>query len=327
MSNLRTDKLQLAYDRGIGDAIDAEDNNSIALYLENTVANVLLSKLIGNGLIQRDEPTAEVDPTTGRIGVPEQGAAIAGMLDGKAILMSHELEYTGTVTEGTTQYLIDSNADGQNGHWVGAFIIFTSGALDGQVVQVTEWGQAQHKFAWDTPLVSAPTPSDTYIVTFFYVQDYTLDTTNYVFATELPGTARHGKVQWVARTTSDSDITSLLVASVDLDASGNITAIDNSPAGNAKTVWGRLGSVDTVVVEEDINWTTVGSTSTRLTIPHDRFLARYSVEVELSDAGCSYVVAEGTHPERTVIDVDKDAGTNNLIDVTVTIRGRLDTTI
>jgi hypothetical protein len=50
------------------------------------------------------------------------------------------------------------------------------------------------------------------------------------------------------------------------------------------------------------------------------------VEVELSDTDCSYLVLEAVHPERTIIEVNKDTGTDNLVDVSVTIAGRLDNT-
>src|SRR5690606_31881178 len=120
------------YDRGIGDQIHADDNNRLALYLENTVANVLLSKLIGNGLIQRDKPTAEVDAATGRIQCPEVGSAIAGILDGTAILMGQELEKVGTICSATTSSLMDINMTDPDNHWTDAFIIFTSGDYAGQ---------------------------------------------------------------------------------------------------------------------------------------------------------------------------------------------------
>jgi hypothetical protein len=326
MSDLRTAKLQLPYDRVPGDLTYADDNNRFALYLENTVANVLLSKLIGNGLIQRDEPTAEVDATTGRITRPEVGSAIAGVLDGKAILMGRELEQTGTVGAATTSSLMDINITAPDNHWVGAFIIFTSGDYDGQAVQVDSWSSSQATFTWDTPLPSAPSVADTYVVTFYYVQDYTSGATNYVYAEELVDTAKHGRVQWVASTTPSVSDTSILVAAVTLDGGGAITEVDNYPLGHGKALWGNLGAVNTIVEEEQIDWTAVGSTTTRLTISHDRFVARYSVEVELSDTDCSYLVLEAVHPERTIIEVNKDTGTDNLVDVSVTIAGRLDNT-
>lgn len=326
MSDLRTGKLQLAYDRGAGDLSYADDNNRLALYLENTVANVLLSKLIGNGLIHREKPTAEIDETTGRIKLPEAGSAIAGMLAGKAILMGSNLEYNGVVSDANTLYIVDTNATGVDHHWTGAFVVFTSGDLLGQTVQVVEWSEAQNKFSWETPLAQAPDIGDTYTVTFFFVQDYTPDTTNYVFATELFGLARHGRVQWEARTTPETSDDDILIAAVDIDASGDVTTVDNYPVGHGRTMWGNLGAVNTIVEEEQIDWTAVGSTTTRLTISHDRFVARYSVEVELSDTDCSYLVLEAVHPERTIIEVNKDTGTDNLVDVSVTIAGRLDNT-
>ncbi len=326
MSTPRTAKLQLAYDRGVGDLTYADDNNRLALYLENTVANVLLSKLIGNGLIQRDTPTGDIDITTGRVKRPEVGSAIAGVLDGKAIIMGRELEQAGTVAAATTSSLTDINITSHDNHWVGAFIVFTSGSYVGQAVQVDSWSSSLATFTWDAALPSAPNIGDTYVVTFFYVQDYTTGTTNYVHAEELVDTAKHGRVQWVARTTPSTSDTSILIASVAMDGGGTITSVDNYPTGHGKTMWGNLGAVDAIVDNHQINWTSVGATTTRVTLTHDRLVARYSVEATLSDAGCEYIVLEAAHPERTIIEVNKAAGVDNVVDVAVTITGRLDNT-
>ena len=156
MSDLRTAKLQLPYDKVPGDLTYADDNNRFALYLENTVANVLLSKLIGNGLIQRDEPTAEVDATTGRITRPEVGSAIAGVLDGKAILMGGELEQTGTVGAILPPHLWTSTSRPPTITKLVLSSSSTSGDYDGQAVQVDSWSSSQANITWDTPLPPPP---------------------------------------------------------------------------------------------------------------------------------------------------------------------------
>ena len=200
--------------------------------------------------------------------------------------------------------------------------MFTSGDQEGEVRRITGYSPTHSQLSWDSPLPDAPDPGDDYIVTFFYVQDYTPDATNYVFGVETTDTAKHGRVEWEARTSPEKDGGDILIAKVVTGPDGLPVSVDNQPNGADRTLWSGMGGWETVVCSFNITWDEIAGPGVRVRLHHTNFLIRGSTEITLSDDDCFAVVADGTNPNTTVIDIARASGTDPVVTVGVSVTGR-----
>jgi hypothetical protein len=185
--------------RTFEDKVIADDVNLRNNYLEN-VGKVILHQLISGGLIYREPPTSMFDLTTNRINCPSVDDPLVGLVYGKPFIMGHDREADGVINDGGTTYLIDSSRNEVDNFWQDAFVVFTSGANEGLVRQVTSSVSATGQLNWSSALDTSVAPGDAYTVTFFYIQDITTEVLNYVYGRSLDRTTPDGVIQWVANT-------------------------------------------------------------------------------------------------------------------------------
>lgn len=297
--------LGLSWDRssnieGTGDIIFAEDNNCSARFLEHTVANVLLSNLVEDGIINRSPDVPVIDETTARIAVPDAGNPIIGFLYGKALIMTHGMEATATADSGDTTYLIDGARTEANGYWVDAYILFTSGLNNGQMRQVTAFDGATDKLTWVGALPVAVALGDTYTVTFFHIQSKSNNSVNYVYARSLARTPRDAVVQWVANITGIKTVGDILIAKVWLDVAGNVEEIDASPDSHDRNLWTGAGAVHLLELSGSVIGL-AGGAYVDITRGHHDLILFGPVEVTISNPDISYTVIEWNRSSQVVI--------------------------
>jgi len=254
MSDDKSPILGLSWDRGsaaegAGDPIAPEDNNRPARYLEHAVANVLLNHLVEDGIINRSPDVPTIDESTGRIATPPEDDPIVGFLYGRGFIMDSTMEQDSTADGGDTTYLVDAALTQANDYWNGAFVLFTSGINNGQVRQVTDFDSTLGKATWTAPLPTAVASGDTFTITFFYIQNLTNDSVNYVYGRTLGRTARDAVIQWVANTTGTKVAGDILIGKVWLDASGNVVEVDNDPSDADRNLWAGAGAVHEAILE------------------------------------------------------------------------------
>lgn len=318
-----TDKLGLHWNLTTNDTMDPDALNNVSLVLEKAFATGLLTNLMENGVITRENIVGGIDESTGRIERPSLGEPLVGLVNGKAFIMTNAHEAEGSVDSATTTTLVDTGLPGDNGFWVNAWVVFTSGDNDGIARQVTDYDDTNHELSWSSPLDTAPSAGDTFVVTFYYVQDYTAGATNYVFVVERSATPTEGKIGFEARTDSEKLSGDVLLGKVVLDADASPTSVDNEIDDADRNLWYGAGAVDYRKGYVTLEWDAIEGTGVDLTITHDIYLLRGAIDVSLDDSDCSWEVRDASQNDRTTVRILKEASTADTVTATLEIWGRL----
>jgi len=278
-------------DRETGDARPPSDHNTIAGYIEDGIAKVLLRLLIEPGVINRSPDTPTVDESTARIACPSSGEPMVGVINGNLFYMHHNLELSGTTTGGGTTYLTSGEITQRDDYWNDAWVIFTSGPHSGTVVQVTDSDQSEGKLTWETALGSPVGSGVTFVVTFFYIENKTNGALNYVYGRTTGRTTREGLIKFVASTSSVGVEGDILLATMTLDGSGNVVSSDNAPTGHERNLWKGAGAVHQIAFSGSLSGLAPGA-YVDVVINHVPLLLFGPIEVTLSDANCAWSVSE-----------------------------------
>jgi len=328
MSNAQSTLLGLYWDRGSstegdGDLVDPEDTNRPARYLEHAVAQVLLWRLVEDGIIQRSHAVPTIDEATARIAVPPADDAIIGFLYGRAFIMNNTMEADGTANGGDTTYLLDNARTEADDFWNDAYILFTSGANSGQIRQVTDFTSTSGRLMWSAALPAAVQSGDTYTVTFYYIQNLTNDAVNWVYARALGRTARDAVVQWVANTSGDKATGDILVATVSLDAAGAVLSADNDPVGADRNLWTGAGAVHQIRFQGTVLNLPAGG-YIDITLSHDPLvlLGPVSMDGVLDDEDCEAEVINAWEPDEFVFRITNNASYDTTVSYDIRRWGR-----
>lgn len=326
MSSDSSPLLGIRWDRGAadgaasGDLVAPEDQNRVARYLER-LARVLLYRLVEDGVINSTSDVPTVDESTARIATPPAGNPIQGTLYGRLFRMTDAMEATGTVDSGDTTYIRDTARTEDSNFWLDAFIIFTSGANSGEVRQITGFDLTTHQLTWLVPLPSSPSAGDDYSVTFYHIQDKTNGATNYVYGRALSRTARDAVIQWVANTTGDKTAGDILVATMDLDAGGNVTSSDNAPTDHDRNLWAGVGAVHQIVLSGTL-LSLPGGSYVDVVLSHSALILLGPIEVFVDDADCEITVLQWYEPDSLTIRVTNNSAYSTDVSYEVTRWGR-----
>jgi hypothetical protein len=173
------------------DPTSSSEMNKFIKYVGEGLARVLGKTLISDGVITRETNPLAIDTATGRFLSPGAGDVVAGFIGGRMFWMDDDLEVSSAATGGNTVSLIDTGLTGATDYWKYAFVVFTSGTNNGLVRQVTAYNSTTHTLSWTSP-VTAVAASDTYVVTFWYIQGLTDDDGNYVYGRVLADCKHNG---------------------------------------------------------------------------------------------------------------------------------------
>lgn len=292
MSDAAAPITGIPWDRESGDLRSPDDHNILARIIENSFARVLLNLLCENGFINRNPDVPTVDTSTGRIQVPPSDDPIVGVIYGRCFYMGADLEISGTATGGGTDYLSSNNFTEENDFWNEGWIIFTGGANAGTATQISDYDSSQKTVTFDS--VANPVQSgDTFVATFFYIQDLTNGAENWVFGRPMGRTTRDGLIQWVANTTGSKAEGDILAAKVTLDAGGNVVHVDNHPTGHDRNLWYGAGAVHRISFSGGVYGLLPGA-YTDVTISHDDLILLGPITgpdgadaIEVSPTSCS----------------------------------------
>jgi len=258
---------------------------------------VFLREVVQDGILRSEPPRATYYYYTSRILQPTLNLPILGICGGYPILMGSDLEQDGTVATGATTSLTDSGLAGSGNHWVRAYVIFTSGANDGEVRRVTAYDETLHRLTWSEELVSAPLLGDTYTVTFFYVSEQTPSATNYVFARKGSDMVSRGIVEFYASTSPTVPDNELLLASALLDGNGDCISYDDHPTGAARDLWAGVGQYKTLSGSGTVENVPAGE-SVEVNPTHDQLLFLGGLTVSLDTEYYAYGSVEVTEHYR-----------------------------
>lgn len=283
--------LGLPDDREEGDQNPPSDHNALVDYDENSVARVLLHFLAEDGLINRDVIVCTIDEATGRIAAPPADEPIIGLLYGRGFYMGSDMEAGGTATGGTTTSLTTNSLVQGDDFWNGARVVFQTGANAGRVRLVDDYALVTGTLEWEDALPVAVQAGDTFTVTFFYIQDLTVNALNYVFGRVSGRTTRDGIIQWVASTSSAKLTGDILVATLSLDAGGAVVSSNNTPAGCDRNLWVGMGAVHQLEFEGELVGLAPGA-YTDFYVPHSALILLGPVEFSVQTEGASYEILE-----------------------------------
>lgn len=285
--------LGIAVDIATGDKVYAANQSRPNEYLENLANAVIYTLMGGGGVFNRSPDHPVIDTTNARIDVPPTADPIMGVIYGQPFIMTSAMEASGTADSGTTTELVDNARSEANDFWEYAWVIFTSGANSGSVRQVNHSVSATGTLTWTTPLASTVSAGDGYTVTFYYIQDKTNSATNYVYGRTLGNTAPDGVIQWIANTTGVKAAGDILIATMTLDSSGNVTASDNSPSGMDRDYWSGMGQVHQTELTGTVTGLAAAAT-VDVTRTHDDLILLGPVVVTTSDSDVTGAVASGS---------------------------------
>jgi len=227
----------IPWDRETGDATSPEDHNLLARMNENTFAKVLMNLIFEDGFVNRSPDVPLVDEDTGWIEAPAAGDPIIGIVYGRCFYMASDLELDCTASGGDTTYVTCDALSEASDFWNDAWVIFTSGLNDGTALQVSDYDLTQKRLTLDGVLGNAAQAGDTFVLTFFYVQDLTNGSENWIFGRTATRTTRDGLIQWVANTTGTKVSGDIMAAKVTLDVAGNVVSVDEMPTGHDRSLW------------------------------------------------------------------------------------------
>lgn len=302
----------------VDDNLATSDWNNLVKFVDNALARVLVQYMMVDGLLTAATDPLQIDESTGRFTAPTGDQVIAGLIRGRAFYMDSTHESTGAVTNGATTYIEDTSLVNSDDWWNGGYIIFTSGTYSGQVREITDFDSVLGKLTWSTPLAGAPGVGDTYVVTHYYIQSLTNSATNYVYATINSRTPYDQIVEWAANTTGTTPANGILVSTLVLDGSGNVTSSDNNPAGAARVAYADVGAHDVITLTGTISSLAAGG-STQLSRSHSYLLYRGGIEYTVSDENVEITVDEYWKPDEVVFTVENN-GSYDVDSVTYTLQ-------
>ena len=303
----------------IGNTIrPASDWNNFVKYADFGLARVLVELLTPNGIVTAEINQLQIDELTGRIAVPSD--AIVGVINGQFIYMDDTREHDGTASGGSTTTAVDLALSEADDFWLGAYIIFTSGDNAGAVREISGFSQTHQRLAWADALPSTVNVGDEFVVTFYYVQDLTDDDENYVYGRATSRTGRDQTVEWVANTTGTPAAGDIFVATVTLDALGDVTSSDNSPEDADRVLYPGIGAHDVLVLEGSVeNVPPAGEVV--LTRSHDYLLYRGGLRFVLTE-DFSMVVNEAWKPDEVQFTITNDGSYDETCAYTCYVEGR-----
>lgn len=307
-----------------GDRPPATEYNRRANFLLG-LFQVFLQNVVEDGILRNDPERCGYYYYTNRITRPSESLPIMGLVGGYPMLMGNNMEADGTVSTASTTALIDAGLGGADDFWVRAYILFTSGVNDGQVRRVEAFDATTKQLTWDTALGTAPSPGDTYTVTFFYVTDLTVAATNYIFARKGSDTVDRYIMEFYASTSATPQTNEILVSSAVLDGSGSCISFDDHPTGVARDLWTGVGSYKELTgsgTVEDL----AASASVQVTVSHDQLLFLGGLNIELETGYYVYgsiVVDEHHKDDEFKFTITNDSGSPVTFNYTWSRNGRV----
>ena len=310
--------LNLALGIEIDTVIDPDHTNRPNAYLENLAA-VLVRQLIGAGLLSSG---LTVNESTGRIQVPDVSYPILGIADGKFFLLGPDREVASSVTAGGANGLVDSARSEAAGFWVDAWVVFTSGDSVGVARKVTAFDPVSGTLTWDVPLSTTFTAGDTYVVSFFYIQSRTLGAVNYVYGRATTNTVPGGVLQWVANNTGVKAAGDILVATVTLDGSGLVTAVDTDPDGADRSFFPGAGQVHMLYLTGTIA-DLEPAASVEITRAHSDLILLGPIASLVDQEDCTIEIVDGWQPDQvTFIITNNHPYSIPVVSYSITRKGR-----
>lgn len=300
--------------------MDYADWNNLVKFVDNGLAQVLVQNMMADGLITDDTDPLQIDESTGRFSAPSGASVVAGLVAGRAFYMDSSRESSGTVVTGATTYITDTGLIAANDFWNGAYIIFTSGTYSGQVRLISDYDSSTNKLTWATPLAGAPAADDTYVVTFYYIQNLTNSALNYVYGSVSSRTPSDQLIQWVANTTGIKPASSILVATVTLDGSGVVTASDNNPTDADRVVYKGIGAHDVITLTGTITPLAAGGSS-QITRSHAYLLYRGGIRYTLGNENLSITMDQAWEPDSITFTISNDASYSINVSYTIYVEG------
>jgi len=294
----------IPWERADGDPRPTEDHNILARYIEQHMARVLLNLLCEDGFINRSPDVPMVDESTGWIKVPPSGDPIVGIIYGRCFYLGADRELSGTASGGDTTYMTSNDFTEVNDFWDDAWVYFTSGANTGTAIQVTDYDLSQKRVDFDGVLGNAVQAGDDFVITFFYVQNLTAGTENWIFARPTGRTTREGLVQWVANTTGSKVSGDILAAKVTLDGGGTVVAVDEAPTGHDRNLWTGMGAVHQISFSGSVAGLAPGA-YTDLEIEHDDLiLLGPFTDLTVDPSTCTVTPTEYCYGDRFTLRVE-----------------------
>ena len=304
-----------------GDIMDYAEWNHLARYLDGAIAKGFMEKMTGDGVITADPNSLTFDTSTNRFSAPDSGNPVIGVIGGQFFYMTSDHEKSGTAQSGSTTSLKDTSLTEADGYWKYAYVVFTSGANSGEVREVDGFDSSTTTLTWTTPLSTAVSNGDTYVVTFFYIQNLTNGSTNYIFARAGNSTSYAQVVQWIATTSFSPLSNDLYVAKVVLDGSGNATSVDNNPDGADRTLYVGMGEHHIITLSGTLLNVPAGG-EVEVTRSHAYLLFRGGIRYSLGSSDFTFQVTEHWKPDEIKFVITNNSGYTKTCTYTVYVEGR-----
>lgn len=300
--------------------MNPNDWNNLVKYVDNAIGRVLTQYMMADGLLTAETNPLLLNTTTKRFTAPTGAAVVAGLIRGRAFYLDTTHESSGIVSAAGTTYIEDNSLINSQGFWINAYVIFTSGTYSGQIRKVTGFASTSSRLTWTTPLAGAPSAGDTFVVTFYYISGLTNGALNYIYGVVGSRTPNDQIIEWAANTTGIAPASSMLMATMTLDAGGTVTASDNNPTGAARVSYIGIGAHDVITLTGSITGL-AASGSTQITRSHDYLLYRGGIRYSLSDANCTLVVDECWEPDSITFTVTNAASYSLDLTYVISVEG------
>ena len=304
-----------------GDVMDHADWNNLVHYLDGAVGRVFMEKMTGDGVITANPNSLTFDASTNRVSAAVSGNPIIGVIGGQFFYMTNNHEKSGTVQSGSTTSLRDTALTEADEYWKYAYVIFTSGANSGEVREVDGFDSSTTTLTWTTPLSTTVSNGDTYVVTFFYIQNLTNGNTNYIFARAGSSTSYAQVVQWIATTSFSPLSNDLYIAKVVLDGSGNATSVNNNPDGADRTLYVGMGEHHVITLSGTLLNVPSGG-EVEVVRSHAYLLFRGGIRYSLASSDFTFQVVEHWKPDEIKLVITNNSGYTKNCTYTVYVEGR-----
>lgn len=310
------------WNRSATDGGVASDWNAGAHVIEY-LARVFFEEILENGVVMASPERCQFNSTTKRIDAPSDGSPIMGVIGGRPFRLTSAMEESGTADSGATTWLrsTDLNPSDDDFWTTIGWVVFTSGANNGEVRQVTGYDESTDELSWTTPLGTAVSAGDTFTVTVYYVLDLTNGATNYIYIHEGGKLNSYGIPTFVATTSSTPSGSDLLIASAVLDGSGNVTSASNSPTNADRRIYLGASRGDIETAEYDYSGL-LGGCYTDVTVSHSDFLFIGGRTLSVTGAGVTATMQEHHKPDECVVRLTNGGSYSRSGTLTVTIQGR-----
>lgn len=305
-----------------GDKPTADEWNTLVNFLDSGIGRFIVQSMMENGVMSRSTPSLGMDEATGRLLVPGAGEPAIGCIGGRMFYMDDGHEVSSTADSGSTTTLVDATLSQASGFWVGAYIVFTDGANDGEARKITGYNGTTGTLSWTTPLSNAVTASDGYVVTFYYVSGLTVSDTNYVFGKSVNRTISYFTIEFYANTTGIPDgVSDILIGTMVLDGSGAVTSSDNFPAGVNRTFYNSMGSHHEETITGALLDVPAGG-SVEVTETHEYLLFRGGIEVTFDNAEFEVASIQTWAPDSITLTITNTSSYDADVNYTIVVGGR-----